>query len=235
MKRNPVRQASLLLVMAALATLAADSLKPRHRMADSRPKDSLADLVPSRIGSWTWDATLAVVQAAPDVQATLDATYPELLGRTYTDEQGSRMMMSLAYVANSARGTTVHRPEVCYPAQGFAVREMGYAGIDLDGDRVPVVRAVMERQSRREPVTYWVVVGSTVVDSTWAARWAQLRYTLSGTQPDALLVRVSSVDNDPARAFAEQERFVRALALTPVMPLRARLFGTLALDAQQVH
>lgn len=235
MKRNPVRHAWLLLVMAVLATLAADGLQPRHRMADSRPQASLADLVPSRIGGWTWDPTLAVVQAAPDVQAALDATYTELLGRTYRDERGSRMMVSLAYVANSARGTTVHRPEVCYPAQGFAVREMGYAGIDLDGGRVPVVRAVMERQSRREPVTYWIVVGNTVVDSTWAARVAQLRYTLGGTQPDALLVRLSSIDNDAARAFAEQERFVRELALTPGLPLRSRLFGRLVLDAQQLH
>jgi EpsI family protein len=234
-KRNPVHHACLLLVMAVLAVLAADSLKPRQRMADSRPQDSLADLVPSRIGGWTWDPTGAVVQAAPDVQATLAATYTELLGRTYRDERGSRMMVSLAYVANSARGTAVHRPEVCYPAQGFAVRDLGYAGIDLDGGRVPVVRVVMERQSRREPVTYWIVVGTTVVDSTWAARWAQLRYTMSGTQPDALLVRLSSIDNDAARAFAEQERFVRDLAATPGEPLRTRLFGKLALDAQQVH
>jgi EpsI family protein len=168
-------------------------------------------------------------------RGTLDAPHTELLGRSYRDARGRRLMVSLAYVENSARGTAVHRPEVCYPAQGFAVLERGYAGIDLDAGRVPVVHAVMERKSRREPVTPWIVVGTAIEDSSWAARWAQLLCTLSGTQPDALLVGLSSIDNDAARAFAEQDRFVRDPALTPGMSLRARLFGKLALDAQQVH
>lgn len=225
MNRSDLRAAVLLLVLALLTTWAADSWAPDHRLADSRPPGTLADQVPRQFGVWTLDPSQAVVQPAPDLQANLDAIYSDLLGRTYVDSAGRRMMLSVAYVASAARGATVHRPEVCYLAQGFSVHALQQGSISLAEQRIPVVRASMRRQSRHEPVTYWIIVGTTAVAGSWSARWAQLRYTMRGTLPDALLVRVSSIDNDSPRAFVDQERFVKDLAGSLPVPTRLRLFG----------
>jgi EpsI family protein len=227
---TPAWHAGLLLALVTLTSLAADWLTPRARMADLRSKMSLSDVVPRQLGPWTLDPWQAVVPPSPDVQASLDAAYTEVLGRTYVNTQGDRIMLSLAYVAQSTHGAMVHRPEVCYPAQGFAVRDVHDARIDVGNRPLHVVRAVMARQGRSEPVTYWIVVGNRAVASRWAVRWAQLTYSLQGTLPDALLVRVSSIDRDAAHAFAMHDRFVEDLEHVVAMPQRPRLFGALATE-----
>lgn len=227
MNRSDVRAAVLLLVLALLTTWAADCWTPEHRLADSRPSGTLGEQIPLQFGLWTMDPSQAVVQPAADLQANLDAIYSDVLGRTYVDSAGRRMMLSVAYVAVATRGASVHRPEVCYPAQGFSMHELQQGSISLASQRIPVVRVSMQRHSRQEPVTYWIIIGTTAVAGSWSARWAQLRYTMRGTLPDALLVRVSSIDNDAQRAYLVHERFVNDLAGSLPAATRLRLFGTL--------
>jgi EpsI family protein len=225
LRSAPILQAGLLLGLVALTTVMADRLTPRERMADHRNMAALSDLVPRKIGSWTLDDRQAVLQPSPDVQVDLAAIYTELLGRTYVDPAGYRIMLSVAYVARSANGNAVHRPEVCYPAQGFAVRHLHDGSVTVGGVPLRVVRATMERPPRNEPVTYWIVVGDRAAAGAWDVRWIQLKYNLQGTVPDALLVRISSIDGNAAKAFAEHERFARDLEQALTAPQRSRVFG----------
>ncbi|MNN55445.1 hypothetical protein D3C81_1703200 [compost metagenome] len=54
----------------------------------------------------------------------------------------------------------------------------------------------------------------------------ELRYGLSGAIPDAMLVRVSSIDSDTGAAYAVQEGFVRAMLLSMKPQDRARIIGS---------
>ena len=51
---------------------------------------------------------------------------------------------------------------------------------------------------RVEPVTYWLTVGSQVIQSNLDKRIALIRLGLTGQIPDGLLFRVSSIDGDSA-------------------------------------
>ena len=53
----------------------------------------------------------------------------------------------------------------------------------------------------------------------------QIRLGLSGNVPDGLLFRVSSIDADPARAYAVHERFIADLLQSVVHDVRTRLGG----------
>ena len=70
---------------------------------------------------------------------------------------------------------------------------------------------------RRESVTYWTLLGDSIVQGGTAKKVAELRYGLKGFISDGLLFRVSSIEQDPREGYLLQETFSQDLmqALTP--------------------
>jgi len=213
-----LRAAALALVMVAAAA-AAVVATPHIYMADQQARAKLADIVPPSFGDWEVDRSVIPVPPSPDLQQVLDDTYDETLALTYRNRAGQRVMLSLAYGRNQHKGMNTHRPEVCYPAQGFRVVQ-GSVPVQLrfDGREIAATRVVAELGPRHEPITYWLVVGEHITHFGYAQRAVAIGYGLRGIIPDGVLVRVSSIDRDRAAAFALQERFIGDLleALEPM-------------------
>ena len=74
-----------------------------------------------------------------------------------------------------------------------------------------------------------MVVGSEVATTGIEQKLAQMRYGLHGVIADGMLVRVSSIDTDTARAHAAQAAFIADLAESLSGRERARVFGESAL------
>jgi EpsI family protein len=108
-------------------------------------------------------------------------------------------------------GLQAHKPEVCYPAQGFNLRSNDAAELATSFGRVPVRRLDTQMGSRLEPVTYWFAFGDQVVSGRFEQRLTELRLGFEGKVPHGLLFRVSSIDGDAKAAYREQERFVNDL------------------------
>ena len=121
---GPVRRRGLLVagVMFAGAGLAS-GLRPTRLMSDTLGVPRLEEVFPMAFDGWLVDTSLPVILPAPDVQAQLDKLYNEVLARTYVNAEGTRVMLSVAYGGDQSDATSAHRPEVCYPAQGFAISE----------------------------------------------------------------------------------------------------------------
>ena len=90
---------------------------------------------------------------------------------------------------------------------------------------IEVRRLTTVLKSRREPVTYWLTVGDQVIRSKLDKRLAEIRLAFTGQIPDGLLFRVSSIDEDPARAFAMQQRFAADLMSAVSANERRKLSG----------
>ncbi len=211
--------------MAGAAVLAV-AMEPRQYLADAAARQRLAQIVPRSFGAWSVDTTFLPLPPSPDLQRVLDRTYDETLARTYRDRQGRRIMLSLAYGRNQHKGMNTHRPEICYPGQGFKLlsgTERGH--LSFEGRQIPVQRLVAAMGARNEPITYWLTVGKHITEFGYAQRATTIGYGLRGQVPDGVLVRVSSIDNDNAAAYLLHERFVQELlsALTP--EARVRLLG----------
>lgn len=219
-------RAALLAVLMAGASLLAWAMQPRQYLADRTPHQRLASWVPERFGDWQVDPQVVPVPPSPDVQRVLDATYDETLARTYRHAGGARVMLSLAYARNQHKGMNTHRPEICYPAQGFRIVGGTQEGrLAWGGGEIPVQRLVAEMGPRHEPITYWLRVGGTITPFGYAQRRVTIGHGLRGEVPDGVLVRVSSIEPDDVAAFRVHERFVRDL-LAHVGPAeRARLLG----------
>ncbi len=209
-----------LLLAAGLAL----ALTPTKRLVDTEARARLEDLIPREFAGWKIDPAV-VPLVSPEVEARLKTLYAETLARTYINERGERMMLSIAYGADQRDGLQVHKPESCYPAQGFQLLGIKPGTIDTAFGGISVFRLETRKGPRWEPVTYWTTVGDRVVAGSMQRKRAEMSYALDGTIADGLLFRVSSIDPDASAAFARQAVFVNQLldALGP--EARKRLAG----------
>lgn len=219
------RRALGVLVMMGAAAALAQTGKPTVHLADVRGKPDLPTLFPPAFADWRIDTSLPVILPAPDLQAKLDAIYNQVLSRTYVNGRGQRIMLSVAYGGDQSDGTRAHRPEVCYPVQGFQITSNREAELDLRGVRLPVRRLMSRLQQRFEPITYWLVVGGQAVTSGAQQKVIELRYGLRGEIPDGMLVRVSNIDHDVVRGHTLHDEFLLALFDAVPAAERARVFG----------
>jgi EpsI family protein len=225
MKLIPMRALLVLLAM-LLATGLSVAAKPRTRVADQGPRIDLEVVVPPAFGAWRMDTSIVPVKVSADVQAKLDKLYSQTLSRTYVNDDGVRVMLSVAYGGDQSDAMQVHKPEVCYAAQGFRVLDAALGEIRTRYGSTPVKRLVATLGARNEPITYWIVVGNHAVTRGIDQKLAQLRYGLTGRVPDGLLVRVSSIDRDAQHGYRIHEGFINDMLVSMSPEQRNRVIGT---------
>ena len=198
------------------------------RESAARPPQSLGikleAAVPEKFGDWTM-APQPVQVVDPPTRKLLESIYSQILTRTYVNKEGYRIMLSMAYGDDQRGGLQAHRPEVCYPAQGFKVNSKVDGDLATDFGPILVRRLTTRLGSRAEPVTYWLTTGDAVIRDTWDKRMAEIRAAFTGQIPDGLLFRVSSIDEDAARAFAMQQRFAADMMSAVSAETRRKLSG----------
>lgn len=196
-----------ILVLSAGAALA---LKPSRAQQEAASLD-LEEIILRSFGDWIVDPNVTPIPPAPDVRANLQRLYAQIVNRTYVNSRGERIMLTVAYGGDQSDALKAHRQEVCYAAQGFEIRDLAHGELRLRGKAVPVTRMLAVRGRRSEPVTYWFTMGDRVVLGRLERLLVQLKFGLAGRIPDGMLVRVSSISTDPARAFRAQEEFIATL------------------------
>ena len=214
---------ALLLMLAAFA--GGQAWRPTARLADSRPKVDLETMFPKAFGDWRLDERMPLQLISPDTQAMLNKLYNQTLSRTYINTQGERIMLSVAYGGDQSDATRAHRPEVCYPAQGFQLNDRQDGALALGDRTLRVRRLVTQLGGRIEPLTYWITVGERITISGTEQKLAQLSYSTRGVVPDGMLVRVSSIDRDSAKAYQLQQAFVVDMAHAIPPALQAQVIG----------
>lgn len=218
--------------VSALAMLAAAgsalAMTPVKETAEAAADLSLENVVPSEFGRWRVDESVVPILPDPEAQALLDELYNQTLSRSYVNETGERIMLVVAYGGDQSDGLAIHRPEVCYGSQGFQIHGMREDQLEwVNGMRLPVKRLHAVKGLRQEPITYWMRVGDEVVLGTLERKLAQLAFGFRRQVPDGVLVRVSSLDEQPSQAFDLHDRFIGALLAAVAPDRRGLLLGEL--------
>jgi EpsI family protein len=222
------RSLGVMAVMVA-AACGASVLTPQRESVRTAPLDQL---IPHTFGSWVEDVT-------PESQVSLSLrggneplgaeAYDDLLMRTYRRSDGQRVMMTIAYGRNQTQELKLHRPELCYYAQGFEVHALGRRAVHLSATRQLGSTALLTRnRSRIEVVTYWMRVGERITENAWQTRWTILRTGLDGRVPDGILVRASTLAASEANAEQElalQQAFLAELYSAVPQSTRRLLAG----------
>lgn len=199
--------------------------RPTTRVSDLRQAISLESMIPKQFGDWREQPAGYVQVVNPQTQELFDKLYSQILNRVYVNGSGYRIMLSLAYGSDQRGSLQAHKPEVCYPAQGFMVQKNNAGELATAFGMIPVRRLFTTMLARQEPVTYWFTVGDQAVLGTTQKRLVDLRYGLTGRIPDGMLFRVSSIDRDEARAYQMQDQFVNQMLQAVSPEERKRLSG----------
>jgi EpsI family protein len=221
-------------ILASIALLAAavlaQVLAPRELMARTSASLNLETVIPRQFGSWTIVPNISpVTPADPEgyVEADANSTriYSQEVGRGYTDGRGNIVMLMVAYGPVQNFRLKAHRPEMCYTAAGFRVSGKTGAEVSYRPDATPlkVAHVIAERESRFEPITYWMRVGNDITTGVIDRQLIRLKYGLRGIIPDGALMRVSTIGMSEQASYALQDQFIRDL-IAAIAPQDRKFF-----------
>jgi EpsI family protein len=223
LNRIHIALASLAMLVTAAA---AELLAPRQSVGVVAP--NLSVMIPRQFGAWSYVASIGLVTPPPDPETAEDAgraasrypdPYSQVVGRGYQDALGHIVMLLVAYGPAQDYKLKAHRPEFCYVAAGFRILDKSEAALRIDHRPEPLrmTRLVAERESRLEPVSYWMRVGDEISHGAVDRQLIRFKYGLRGITPDGALIRVSTVGLEPDASFRIQDQFIRDLlaAMTP--------------------
>lgn len=208
------RKSLLVAAFLILAALSAIKLTPTTHAVNSTP--DLDALIPVKFGGWEQIADpftqVSLTTGGNDLASQL---YDKILMRTYANKSGDRIMLALAYAREQKQDIKIHRPEVCYVAQGFQLLSKSNNTMHLSSEKpIKALRLLVSNQRRYETVSYWIRIGDDYPTSGMSARLKILRDGLKGKVLDGILVRVSTAISDPTEAddaYKKQEAFLMEL------------------------
>lgn len=223
---NPGRRRALAYAaaMGSVAALTAVARPPRPD-PDAPPALTLHTLFPERFGDWRVDELSRAFVRAPNRDGRAYGLYDQLLERTFVRPDGQRIMLSAAYGREQSAGLQMHRPEICYRSGGYTISDMQAATLALRGRAISATRLMARLPGRPEPITYWTLMGGAVVADAVGIRRSRLAAVLHHQILDGLLVRISSIDDDPARAHALQARFADEIVAAIAPADRDKVIG----------
>lgn len=180
-----------------------------HDPIDYLGARKLEDVIPKRIGPWSFETSSGLVVPPEDqLSRTL---YSQLLTRVYTDGANTPVMMLVAQSARETGVLQIHRPEVCYPAGGYHLSPLGQVDIAVPGGTLHAASLSATNDAVTEHMLYWTRIGDRMPRSWAQQREAVAIDNLVGKIPDAVLVRISTVSSDRDSALATLERFIEVL------------------------
>lgn len=187
-------------------------------------KKALERLIPLKVGDWTYHDQSGIVLPPPD--ALSDSLYSGLVTRSYVAASRSSIMLLVAYSNVQDGMLQVHRPEACYPANGYRLSPTRVQNVSNGvGGIIPSNVFSADGVSRTEQILYWTRVGGFFPTSWLDQRIAVVRANISGAIPDGVLVRVSTLAPDMTSAQADLTTFAEQLVRTASPAARQLMIG----------
>ncbi|TVT56719.1 MAG: EpsI family protein [Azoarcus sp. PHD] len=225
MKALSLPVAIALAVIMMLSLVMAEHFKPVIKLSELGSKLDLEAVLPDRFEGWQRLDSTPVEVVNPQASVLLDKLYSQVIDRVYVNQVGQRVMLSVAYGEDQRGGLQAHKPDFCYPAQGFTVTSTQAGLLPTPYGDIPVVRMETRAGSRFEPLTYWTTVGDVAISSGFQRRMVELDYGLRGLIPDGLVFRVSSIERNSDLAFQLQSEFAESLLSTMNSGVRMQVAG----------
>lgn len=183
---------------------------PKTLYAQAHPFPKLENAVKNTYGNWIVDPNSRTQIVDPRLASVLAETYTDQVSRTYVDQAGRRIMLSISY-GDDQRRSKLHLPRGCYEGQGYPVVSERMRDLDMRGRSLRVHEMIARRgDSEQEYVTYWVVYGNQLASEAFGSRVELFSQQFKGVIPDGILFRVSSIGGTDEQ-FSANYDFLRSL------------------------
>jgi len=234
----------VLLFIMLLALWLSFTLRPTVDASKRLPAETFTNEIPEQFGGWVRVPSKSIaidLYQKMEGERTTDNPYDDTFIQSYRNEQGHVLELAIAYGALQRQEVKIHRPDLCYYAQGYEVNALlpeafTFSSVSqtIDGQRMQV-----RSRGQTQLVSYWIRVGDLFSQSAWQTRLYLIQQGLLGHVPDGVLVRVSSVVEDNAADIeliaAEQQAFMNALLrVVANTPIERLLLGEKLLDSKTI-
>ena len=184
--------------------LGAAILRPAPPPVTSAP--NIDAMLPERFGEWRQVALgRTILPAEMKLGAGEAVAY-----RAYRDKAGRIITLVAAYGPPLGDSVRLHRPEACYVAQGFAIKERWIEQLELNDSIAPVVQLRAENATRRDAVSYLLRDGDAYVVHESGHEILNVKRNLRGFS-DGALIRISS-EGDSDSQFVMHGAFIKEFA-----------------------
>ena len=126
-------------------------------------------------------------------------------------------------VTELSKKRTTGRKRFWLDANGFRISDKHAAILSYRNDAPPIktMRLIAQRETRLEPITYWMRVGNDISNGVVENQLSRLKYGLRGVIPDGALMRVSTIGVSSEASFKLQDEFIHdLLAAIPSQELK---------------
>lgn len=224
--RKPIHTSLLLGILMIGTSFISNISKPLRLMSDIYPRVSLADELPQHFTRWKKLQNNVAEVVDPSRQAVLKYLYTETLSASYSNANDGFVMLSIAYGKDQSDGHDVHKPDLCYPAQGFTIIEQHEILLVLDKQRTIFVKYLKTKNgSRIEPLIYWTTSGNYLYRNKLQKKVIDYKYGKRNLIPDGMILRISTIEDDPEIAMASITDFVKDWYASMPEQQRDRYFG----------
>lgn len=204
--RRDVLAGSLLLATAAASQL----LKP-GRSTMPLGEGVLEAAIPKTVGPLRFITSSGLV--LPPKDELSERLYDQVLTRVYGGNGMLPVLALFAYGSVQNLSLELHRPEECYPQQGFTITRPERLPLRLADRSIPASALTASRPGGYvEQLVYWSRIGTHFPTSKNEQSWIVTRENFSGRMPDGILVRLSVPTADRALGVRTAEVFLRDLA-----------------------
>lgn len=224
----PLATSAKLMVALVLASAIAFLATPKLTEIQNAP--NLEDTVPREFADWKEQPNPYIqVSLATGLDPNQDLPYDQTVTRTYANSQGDRVMLALAWGKHQRQEVKVHRPDLCYVAQGFQVESLTpklFSNIQGQGNVATGKHMLVMSDHGGEAVSYWIRIGSLYSENAFETRMHIFKEGLSGRVQDGILVRASSriqSKDEADKAFPILDQFLSDLVASTPERTRAML------------
>ena len=145
----------------------------------------------------------------------------------FNEKSGTQILMLMAHGESQSNELQLHRPEICYPAFGFAIVKSEPVQLAIGSAvTLPARQMIAQAAEHRESVIYWTRLGEFFPVGVTEQRLERLSTAMHHYIPDGLLARFSVSGPDSEPAFATMRTFIADLVMKVQAATRAPLIGT---------
>lgn len=217
---------AIFFVMSLVVVIVSDYLKPNKYLGTESPIN-IAKVIPAQFGDWSSTDNSSSIVQNPELSQLVDSIYSQVINRVYVNNKtGTSIMLSVAYTENQSDDSKQqsHKPDICYPAQGFTLTNRENISIDFGDHHLSAKQMVATLNERIEPMIYWTMHGKYSANNIFESKKAQLLYSKEGFIPDGVIFRVSYVLNNRNVEYSDLLSFIHELNKQNI-PMKERLFG----------
>ncbi|MEP2653491.1 MAG: exosortase C-terminal domain/associated protein EpsI [Paraglaciecola sp.] len=201
---------SILMLLLSSQFIVTELVVPEKEWFEYIGEPNYAELMPEHFGDWErLSDDYERVTVSPEIEQRVNELYSESVTRIYRNKETQNVIMvSLAYGSDQMFPNQVHRPDACYPAQGFKITSKTFDTLPFQNAEIPISKLVAKRQFRNENVMYWIRLGNGLANATMDLHYNRIYLAAYGYRADGLLFRVSHISNDTLTSYEIQSKFV---------------------------